>query len=296
MKKRLSLCFVLLMGIQYLYAQAIDRKLQLFAGTGYQQENFHWSIAGSSNGQSPNIYSELKWKHLGGQNIAAAVQWNVWQRFSLYANYNKQYISSGTVNDTDYATDNRGNSTYNETFNGNEGNTRAWQAAVGFIIINNRHFSLIPFAGYGISRQSLHLFDRSGNFPELNSTYNPVWKGPFLKLRSSINIVKNLNFTADVTYSQVNYNSTANWNLIRTFMHPVSYRHHANGYGIDAAGNLVYTIYRNLQIHVGAGYYSWQTGNGTDELYLNNGQVNQTQLNEAVRTGFRVQGGVGLAF
>ena len=293
MKKILSLCFVLFSGMQYLYAQAIEKKLQVYIATGYQQENFHWSIAGNSDGQNPNIYSELKWKHLGGQNIAANIQWNVWQHFSLYGSYYKQYISSGTVNDTDYAADNRNNPTYNETFNGSQGNTQAWQAGVGFILINNRHFSLIPFAGYGTSRQALHLFDRSGNFPELNSTYDPVWKGPFLRVTSTINLIKNLNFAADVTYSQVSYNSTANWNLISTFMHPVSYRHHANGYGIDAGGKFIYTIFRNLVVHAGAGYYNWQTGNGTDELYLSNGQINKTQLNEAVRYGFRLQGGIG---
>jgi len=284
------------MGIQHLYAQSIEKKLQLYLATGYQQENFHWSIAGNSDGQNPNIYSELKWKHLGGQNMSAAVQWNVWKRFSLYASYSKQYLSSGTVNDTDYSTDNRGNATYNETFNSNEGNTQAWQAGAGFILINNSRLSLISYAGYSVNKQALHLFDRSGNFPELNSTYNPVWKGPFLRLTSSVAIIKNLKFAADVTYNQVTYNSTANWNLIRTFMHPVSYRHHANGYGIDAGGKFVYILYRNLQVHAGAGYYSWQTGNGTDELYLNDGQVNKTQLNEVVLTGFRVQGGVGLAF
>jgi len=296
MKKFIGFCFAFVTGISCLYAQSIEKKLQVSLATGYQQQNFHWSIAGNLNGQNPNIYSELKWQHLGGQSIAANMQWNVWKRFSLYASYNRQSISSGSVNDTDYGADNRTNSTYNETFNADEGNTSLWNAGAGFILINNERFSLIPYVGYTMSKQSLHLLDRTGNFPDLNSTYQPNWKGAFLKVTSSVRIIKNLKFAADVTYNQVNYNSKANWNLIQTFQHPVSYRHHASGYGIDAGGQFVYTIYRNLCVHAGGGYFNWQTGNGTDELYLNNGQVDKTQLNGAVNKGFRIQGGVGVAF
>jgi len=284
------------MGMSHIYAQSIEKKLQVSLSTGYQQQNFHWSIAGNLNGQNPNIYSELKWQHQGGQSIAANVQWNVWKRFSLYASYNRQSISSGSVTDTDYGADNRTNPTYHETFNGDEGSTSLWNAGAGFILINNERFSLVPYVGYTMSKQSLHLLDRTGNFPDLNSTYQPNWKGAFLKVTSSVRIIKNLKFTADVTYNQVNYNSKANWNLIQTFQHPVSYRHHASGYGIDAGGQFVYTLYHNLNIHAGGGYFNWQTGNGTDELYLNNGQVDKTQMNGAVNKGFRVQGGVGLAF
>lgn len=296
MKKIIGFCFVLAIGVSRIYAQSIEKKLQVSLSSGYQQQNFHWSITGNLNGQNPNIYSELKWQHLGGQNIAANVQWNVWKQFSLYASYNRQSISSGSVTDSDYGADNRTSPTYHETFNGDEGNTSQWNAGAGFILINNERFSLIPYVGYTMSKQSLHLLDRTGNFPDLNSTYQPNWKGGFLKVTSSVRIIKNLKFAADVTYNQVNYNSKANWNLIQTFQHPVSYRHHASGYGIEVGGQFVYTVYRNLSVHVGGGYFNWQTGNGTDELYLNNGQVDKTQLNEVVNSGFSIQGGVGLAF
>jgi hypothetical protein len=296
MKNFTGFCFALALGTQQLYAQSIEKKLQLSLATGYQQENFHWSIAGSITGQNPNIYSELKWKRLSGQSINAVAQWNIWKRFSIYADYSRQFISSGTITDTDYGADNRSNPTYNETFNGDKGNTQAWSAGAGFILFNNEFFSLIPYAGYGVSTQALHLFDRSGNFPNLNSTYQTTWKGPFIKVTSSIRLLKKLKFAADVTYNQVSYNGKANWNLIQSFQHPVSYRHHATGYGINAAGQFVYTVYHHLDVHAGGGYFSWQTGAGTDELYLNNGQTDKTQLNEAVRNGFRLQGGIGLAF
>ncbi|MDN5288678.1 MAG: hypothetical protein JWR38_4952 [Mucilaginibacter sp.] len=284
------------MSAQWLYAQSIEKKLQVSLATGYQQENFHWSIAGNSNGQNPNVYSELKWQHVGGQTINATAQWNVWKRFSLYADYSKQFILSGTVTDTDYGADNRSNATYHETFNADKGNTQSWNAGAGFILFNDALFSLIPYAGYGISKQSLHLFDRSGNFPELNSTYQASWKGPFIKVTSSIWIIQQLKFVADVTYNQVSYNANANWNLIQTFQHPVSYRHHANGYGINAGGQFVYAVYHYLSVHAGGGYFSWKTGSGTDELYLKSGETDKTQLNEAVRNGFNLQGGLSLAF
>jgi hypothetical protein len=133
-------------------------------------------------------------------------------------------------------------------------------------------------------------------FPNLNSSYSPQWKGGFLKVVSSVLIVPKLKFKADATYHQVNYNSNGNWNLITSFQHPVSYHHHADGYGITAGGKLYYTLTNHIAISLGGGYFTWQTGNGIDELYLNGGQVDKTQLNEVVRDGFQVSGGLSLGW
>ncbi|QEC76598.1 hypothetical protein [Mucilaginibacter ginsenosidivorax] len=296
MKKFASFYFILIITACLVHAQQLEKKLQVDAGIGYQQENFRWSISGNISGQNPNVLSELKWMKVGGQNAAAFISYNFWKRFVAYGDYSRHFISSGTVNDSDYGADNRNNNTYNETFNANKGNTSLWNLGVGYVIFNNHRFSLIPYIGYGESTEFLHLLDRGGMFPGLNSSYAPKWKGGFLKVVSSVMIAPHLKFKADVTYHQVSYNGNGNWNLITSFQHPVSYRHHANGYGIEAGGKLSYDITNHFAIQIGGGCFTWQTGNGTDQLYLNNGQIDKTQLNGVSRIGFGVSGGVNLGW
>jgi hypothetical protein len=296
MKKHTGFCLLWLMiGARTLYAQSGGNKLQFDITDGYLCENFHWSIAGNSTGQNPNVFSELKWAKLGGQSVAASLQWNVYQRFSFYADYTRQFITSGTVNDSDYSTNNRSGNTYNETFNAGKGHTQGWALGAGYQLISNNWLSLTPYAGYSDNRQSLYLYDSDNRFPGLNSSYQIQWKGAFIKAIASAKLVKKLSFNTDITYNQVGYNAQGNWNLITTFQHPVSYRHHANGYGLNMNGALVYAITEHIAIQTGAGYLYWQTGNGTDELYLNNGEVDKTQMNGAFMTGFRVFCGMNLS-
>lgn len=296
MKKFIGFSFLLMISATRLYAQSADKKVQVDITDGYQRENFHWSIAGNSSGQSPNVFSELKWTKLGGQSIAASLQWNVYQKFVFYADYTRQFITSGTVNDSDYSGDNRTNNTYNETFDAGKGHTQGWTLGAGYKLISNERFNLTPYAGYSNDEQSLSLYDSGNRFPGLNSSYQTKWKGVFIKAIATIKLVDKLQFNADVTYNQVSYNAVGNWNLITTFQHPVSYRHHANGYGLNLGGRFVYDITRNIGIQAGAGYLHWQTGNGNDELYLNSGEADKTQMNGAYRDGFRLFGGLRLLF
>lgn len=297
MKKFLGFCFLwLIIGLHTLYAQSAGSKLEFNLTEGYQRENFHWSIAGNSKGQNPNVFSELKWTKLGGQSIAASLQWKVYQKISFYADYTRQFITSGTVNDADYSSDNRSNNTYNETFEAGKGNTQGWALGSGYKLIDNEIFNFSPYVGYSDNRQSLYLYGSGNRFPGLNSSYQTQWKGVFIKAIASLKLTENLKFNADITYNQVGYNARGNWNLITTFQHPVSYRHHANGYGLNMSGALAYSITNHIAIQAGGGYLHWQTGNGTDELYLNSGEVDKTQMNGAYRNGIRVFGGLKISF
>jgi len=58
------------------------------------------------------------------------------------------------------------------------------------------------------------------------------------------------------------------------------------------SGALAYSITNHIAIQAGGGSLHWQTGNGTDELYLNSAEVDKTQMNGAYRNGFRVFGGI----
>ncbi|MBV8389567.1 MAG: hypothetical protein JO080_07205 [Mucilaginibacter sp.] len=279
----------------YLSAQAQEaNKLQFSAGGGYQKENFHWSIAGNSNGQNPNIYSELKWKNISGVMWNVALQWNFYERLLLTGSYNRSGTTSGTSNDTDYGGDNRTRPVYNQNFNSNKGNTSAWSVGAGYKLIDNKIVKLDSYAGYGVHYQSYYLLGDEGYQGQLNTSYKPQWKGPFVRFASNIQFMKNLGAFADVTYDQVKYNAAADWNLIQNFQHPVSFRQSANGYGIDVSAGLYFTVNRYLVINAGVGFFNWETGNGIDTLYLANGGMEKTQMNGATRNGSHFNLGVSI--
>src|SRR6266567_1552270 len=84
-----------------------QERLHFSLSTGYQSENFRWSIAGSVEGTNPNILSELKWKNLAGPTVAASGDWNFWKSFTLRSAFSRLFIVSGSVTDMDYRGDNR---------------------------------------------------------------------------------------------------------------------------------------------------------------------------------------------
>lgn len=294
----LKFCYVILTIFcctQFARAQNIEQKVQLSVGTGEQYENFNWSIAGNQNGQNPNVLSELKWKNISGPAYTASLQWNIWRRFSLYGDYNRMAVHSGSVSDMDYSADNRTMPVYTANFSDNKGYTASWSAGAGYVIFNNQRFSLIPYVGYSASTEYLYIVDLSGQFPTLNSTYHVNWKGEFIKITSSLKIVHALKLAAAFTYNQAHYTAQGDWNLINEFRHPVSYSHVADGYGIGANARLVYNITPNVAVNIGYSYYNWQTGTGNDQLYLATGEVDKTQLNGVYRNGFQWVGGVVLS-
>ncbi|MDB4900956.1 MAG: hypothetical protein JWQ63_237 [Mucilaginibacter sp.] len=295
MNKFLIFFLTILFNLHFGYAQDIEKKAQLSLSTGWQQEDFHWSIAGNINGQNPNILSELKWKNVNGLNYAAALKWNVWKKISVYGDYNRQFIKSGSVNDMDYNGDNRTAPIYTGNFSDNKGYTSSFNAGAGYILFNNNLFSLIPYIGYGVSTQALYLVDLTGQFPTLNSTYQSNWKGPFIKVNSSIRLLQPLKLTAGIAYHQVNYSAQGDWNLINEFQHPVSYRHNADGYGLNANAMLVFSITHYIAVNISYGYFNWETGTGYDQLYLSTGQIDKTQMNGAAFKGFDIAGGIDIS-
>jgi hypothetical protein len=298
MSRVIKVCAFLLICIcetLFSHAQDIEKKLQLSLSTGNQQEDFHWSIAGNLNGQNPNVLSELKWKNISGQAYSASLKWNIWRRFSLYADYNRVTVHSGLVNDMDYNGDNRTDPIYTGNFSDNKGYTSSWSAGAGYTIFNNKIFSLIPYAGYSTNSQYLYLVDLTGQFPTLNSSYQASWKGAFVKVTSSVKIWHALKLAAAVTYDQASYKGQGDWNLIEQFQHPLSYRHVADGYGIDANARLVYSITNHIAVNIGYSYYNWETGTGTDIVYLSTGEVDNSRLNGVFQNGFQIVGGIILS-
>src|ERR1700761_3672968 len=111
-------------------------QVQVALSSGYERENFHWSIAGNSAGQDPNIYSELKWQHVGGVFARVDVLWMVWKRWRVAASGGKTFTRSGSMTDTDYGLDNRHDVLYHEQFAVRSGYSEDGSLGVGYVLID----------------------------------------------------------------------------------------------------------------------------------------------------------------
>lgn len=292
MNKFLLSCLFFVAWSTQLAAQSKGQKLSIGLSTGAVNQDLKWSIAGNLAGQNPNIFSELHWQKVGGQSVGTTLVWNIYKHLLLAGDYERVFIRSGTVTDQDFSGDNRSGIIYDERFNADKGHATDWSASAGYKLINQPKFNLHAFAGYRINRQSLVLYDQTGSFPNLNSTYTARWKGPFIKSMAAIELVKKLQVSASISYNQVNYQAISDWNLAQDFQHPISYRHTAKGFGITGDLGLTYAAYRHVAIHVSGGYFTWQTGKGIDELFLTSGSVDKTQLNRVDWSGYRATAGL----
>lgn len=288
---RLHLIILLILSMASAQAQdSIDAEVpkekhfSVLISAGRATEDFHWSIAGNSNGTSPNIYSELIWSDLEGTPFKLDAQWNFWKSFLVRTRITRMNINSGQVRDTDYEGDDRTQPVFDVTVDAGAGNISSFNGELGYRILKGKTFQLNGFAGYTNTQQDLFLIDPKGTLDKrLRSTYFTTWQGVSGAIEATLRPGKVVHLTAHGTYHQVNYDATADWNLIETFQHPVSFEHRAKGFGMEGSFQIKFFLAEDVGFFLDATYGQWQTGKGTDILYLSDGQVQHTQLNEAVR-------------
>lgn len=281
------LIFALLLTGQW----ASGQRLEAVFASGVQSMNLHWSIAGNSAGQSPNVYSELKWRRVGGVSADAAVRYRLGRRWVFFGEGSRMFTSAGRVSDKDYSGDNRSYNIYSEDFAGSGGYGYSVASGLGYRFLFGKELELVPALGYGVSGQHLTITDPGGVYDFLNSYYQTSWYGPFVRV-SGIWKPGRWRLSGSVTYHQVSYRAKADWNLIADFEHPVSFRHRADGFGIEGELGMGYRVWRGLELFVAMNGNGWGTGTGIDELYRSNGSSQQTQLNEVVLNGFGFSAGM----
>jgi hypothetical protein len=303
MKNKLAAHFTFLICVASLFitqhrAQAQNnQKFKASVNVGGFSENFHWSIAGTAQGTDPNIYSELRWSKLRGPQTSMHLEYNFWKGFLLQADFSSASIIKGNVTDTDFGEDHRKDTLYHESFSSDKGSVLSTDMTLGYKLSLSQSFSVTPFMGYGINAQSLYILGDFGNITgELKSTYKTQWKGLTVGFNTQIPLSDKLFITPQFTYHQVHYSAKANWNLIEEFQHPVSFRHKANGYGLEPSMKINYAFNKTISIHLEEKYSYWTTGKGSDTLYRTNGDVSVTQLNKIYRNNYSVALGVAFAF
>jgi outer membrane protease len=261
-------------------------QVRVAAATGYEQEDLHWSIAGNSAGQDPNIYSELKWRNTRGVFASVDVQWTLKKRWRIAGGGSRTFTRAGSMTDTDYGLDNRHDVLYHEQFPVTGGYSESGSLGVGYVLFGRGPFFVTPALGYAISSQHFPVTDGGGPFAGLNSSYDAKWFGPFVRVDGLWRVGSRWQVDLAARYDQVVYRGVADWNLIAQFAHPVSFRHRADGYGVTGAAGVSYVLSRRLTLSLKGDYLTWETGTGIDELYLQSGSVQQTQLNGVWRNGF----------
>lgn len=298
---RKLIIFSVIIPLFYTIAHAQEKALEnskVSVSLGYNQEDFSWSIAGNLQGKNPNIYSELNWDNLHSLGANLTVNLNVWKRFYLGLNHAHYSIYKGTATDTDYLEDNRQNVSYFALLRSNNGYIRHSSAAIGFVVLRNKFFQLTPYLGYGFHWQSLSLTDFEINNGEesLNSSYKTKWNGIMYSLDADFFLTKKLQLNTSFKYTQGNYRGQANWNLISSFKHPLSFEHIAKGYRLKSEVQVSKAINSSYSVYINGGYYFSNTGAGIDYLYLETDEVVKTKLNRVRGSAYSVNIGAKYNF
>ncbi|KHJ37445.1 hypothetical protein PBAC_24070 [Pedobacter glucosidilyticus] len=248
----------------------------------YQKDDLRWSIAGNSQGQNPNILSELTWNDLHSFGFNTALSIPLKRNFALEATLDKAFIFKGWANDTDYTEDNRTFPNFNMDLQSNIGNSDVYKLGLSYNFQVKNKF-LKPHISYIIRNQNLYLRDESNR--DLNSKYKPRWYGFNLGLELKYQFFNDFSLVLFGAYSHLNYSANATWNLIEEFAQPVSFSHKAYGFETNFATRLNYTKKQIKPfLHFQTSYAS--TGSGLDEAFYKNGTSAITRLNDVTFKSF----------
>ena len=295
---RIFLCIIPLFLILKAHGQELQNipRLKVSLNAGYATEKLSWSIAGNAMGTSPNVYSELIWKNLKGTAIGINLKYQYLGKFFIEGQYRSKHTNSGWVNDTDYGADNRTFPTYTTTLNTHGGSSNNFSAGTGYDLPLTKKLHLAGSIGYVRDQQRLLINDTKSSNNLLKSSYETDWTGAYIKLEPEYQLSNLIRISAGISYQQQNYKAKGNWNLRDDFQQPLSYSHHAKGYSLNNHLNVSIKVYKNLFVRLDGNYQTWETGNGTDKLFLITGKTPQTRLNEVNSSAYRFSSGVEMRF
>jgi hypothetical protein len=277
---------------------------------GYRNDDLDWNIAGDTNGNKPNILSELTWEDL--ESYQAKFQGRiVWPKIiALKGSVNYGWIFDGKNQDSDYHGDNRTFEFSRSNNSADDGNV--WDAfiAVGYPVRFGRTVigTVIPLVGYSHHEQKLNITDgyqtipAEGSFPGLDSSYDTRWKGPWvgIDLRFKAAEIKALahRFETYLTYEYhwADYDAEADWNLREDFAHPKSFEHDADGNGFIIGTGFNFVLHQNWALNFNLDYQDWSTDDGTNMVFWADGTTEETRLNEVNWRSYALSLGLSLRF
>ncbi len=278
--------FIVLSFLLPLFSSAQKNKFSIEVGPEYRNEDFRWSIAGNMQGQNPNILSELIFKPVKSAGFFANGGFNIRRKFSINGYYNKLWTYDGEVTDFDYDGDNRTLPSTQLYLQSNKGSARSVGGRFNYHFFKTADFDISVGAGYDFTKQLYYL--TNDNDPLLNSTYETKWKGPNLSL-NGLYMYQFFSIGTGITSRYLMYDAKANWNLIESFQHPVSFVHDAKGYGIDYRLSLGVQPANFIKLNLQGLYSNWKTEYGVDKLYQADGAVIKARMNGAFRKNIGIR-------
>ncbi|MGK9117157.1 hypothetical protein [Olivibacter jilunii] len=265
--------------INLLVAKAQVKDAELHIGGSAQIRNFSWSIAGNIYGENPNILSELKYKDIVSIGYLAKLKFPIIRHLKLGLSLEKLYTVGGHGTDNDYAADNRTNPSYEHLFSSNKGSAYDLCGLMEILLIDNKKLMLSTGLSYVLSEQSFYILDKS--IPELNSVYLANTHGPGVAVIVKIDASKNNYINSLTIWNSLSYKAEADWNLISTFKHPISFIHNSRGNKIEQEIILGHQFTKNFDVFLRGNISFFKTGKGLDKAYLASNNEITTRLNGA---------------
>ncbi len=282
-----------------------------FAVTGgYRRDDLDWNIAGNTNGNHPNILSELTWDDV--QSYQVKFQGNlVWPSIiALRGTAGYGWIFDGENQDSDYRGDNRTFEFSRSNNSSDKGNVLDASFAFGYPLRFGRAVvgTFIPLVGYSHHEQQFDLTDGcqtipdTGPFPGLDSSYDTLWKGPWIgfdlhfkssEIRALAHRIETY-FTYEFHWAD--YSAEADWNLREDLAHPKSFKHKADGDGYILSSGFNLMLDQRWALNINLDYQDWSTDRGTNKVFFADGKTAETRLNEVNWTSYALMMGLSLRF
>jgi len=279
-------------------------------GAGYRQDQFDWNIAGTPRGTSPNILSELQWEDLEIYQVRAKGKAVVGlDNFPSFDACVKGFLGYGWIvdgdnQDSDFLGDNRTLEFSRSNNKTEDDNVLDAALAIGPRFgFREGMFIVTPLVGYSYHEQNLRITDGVqtladqplvdsvlgpgelilpplGPFPGLDSTYEAEWHGPWVGVDLEIRPSGRLTLTGSAEYHWADYEAKADWNLRSDLAHPTSFKHSADGDGIVLTAAAALSLGERWSMELSYDYADWETDPGRDQVFLSDGTVGETRLNE----------------
>lgn len=256
---------------------------------GLSNHRLSYSIAGNERGNSPNIFSELKWSGLRTLDYGLKVKGMAWSKIIYSLQYTRSRVLSGNVSDVDYAEDNRQGVFSEQYFSSHRGFLNSFSGQIGYYLIDRPRFSSALLFGIDYLHQRAYLLndkdvDRSTSqydyIEGLYSFYRAGWKSFGANLWLEYMVFSSLSAYGDFGLYLSSYNGYGSWNLRVDFEQPRSYTHDGNGTRTTGELGLSYQVFENVFVGFGWHYNTARLSNGKDKLSLIDGATLSTRLNE----------------
>jgi hypothetical protein len=290
-------------------SKAADIDTLLEMNTGYRVDDLDWNIAGNLDGTNPNVFSELTWSDLEIFQVKAGMRAAINKAIYVRGSFAYGWIFDGENRDSDYQGNNRTQEYSRSVNKADDGDV--WDATLGlgyqFNLLSDR-LRLIPLGGYAYSEQNLRLTDGVqtlslppatqplGPIDNLDSTYETQWMGPWLGLDVWYQASEKFMLFGSFEYHWADYEAEADWNLRPDLARPKSFEHDADGSGIVITVSGEYMLEGPWSLSFTANYQDWSTDPGTDRLYLADGTISDTRLNEVNWESYAILVGITYRF